>query len=67
MKRRKRLKKNQLQPWTRLLGDSSKKNAEFVCQMESVLQVYQRHHHPDFPVILMKLQTTRQKLLSQLP
>jgi len=28
-------------------------NAEFVCQMESVLQVYQRHYHPDFPVICL--------------
>lgn len=28
-------------------------NAEFVCQMESVLQVYQRPYHPDFPVICL--------------
>ena len=28
-------------------------NAEFVCQMESVLQVYQRHYHPDFPVVCL--------------
>jgi hypothetical protein len=28
-------------------------NAEFVCQMESVLQVYQQRYHPDFPVICL--------------
>jgi hypothetical protein len=28
-------------------------NAEFVCQMESVLQVYQRQCHPDFPVVCL--------------
>lgn len=28
-------------------------NAEFVCQMESVLQVYQRQYHPDFPVVCL--------------
>jgi len=35
------------------IADSPEQNAEFVCQMESVLQVYQRHYHPDFPVICL--------------
>ena len=30
-----------------------KQDAEFVCQMESVLEVYQRRYHPDFPVICL--------------
>lgn len=28
-------------------------NAEFVCQMETVLEVYQREYHPDFPVVCL--------------
>lgn len=28
-------------------------NAEFVCQMESVLEVYQRSYHDDFPVVCL--------------
>jgi hypothetical protein len=28
-------------------------NAEFVCQMESVLEVYHRPYHPDFPVVCL--------------
>ena len=30
-----------------------KQDAEFVCQMESVLEVYQRRYHPDFPVVCL--------------
>jgi hypothetical protein len=28
-------------------------NAEFVCRMETVLEVYQREYHPDFPVVCL--------------
>lgn len=28
-------------------------NAEFVCQMESVLEIYQRPYHEDFPVVCL--------------
>lgn len=28
-------------------------NAEFVCQMEQVLEVYQRSYHDDFPVVCL--------------
>jgi len=60
--------KNELQPWKQDCCDSSWTKCR-VCQMESVLQVYQQRYHPDFPVICLWWTTknnSSKKLLSQL-
>ena len=46
--------KNELQPWKQdCWVIPPEQNAEFVCQMESVLEVYQRNYHDDFPVVCL--------------
>jgi hypothetical protein len=46
------LKKNELKPW---LNESwvipLEANAEFVCQMEDILQLYTRPYDPDYPLV----------------
>lgn len=46
--------KNELQPWKQdCWVIPPEQNAEFVCQMEQVLDVYQRRYHDDFPVVCL--------------
>jgi len=48
---RQKLKKNELQPWKQdCWVIPPEQNAAFVYQMESVLEVYQRRYHTEFPV-----------------
>ncbi len=39
--------------WVKCWVIPPKQSAEFVCQMESVLSVYQRTYHPDFPLVCL--------------
>jgi hypothetical protein len=46
--------KNELKPWQKSMWCiPPKQNAEFVCHMENVLEVYQRPYDPRFPLICM--------------
>ena len=47
-------KKNELKPWlNKEWCIPPKQNAEFICQMEDVLDIYQRPYDPDFPQVCM--------------
>ncbi len=49
---RQTLKKNEIKPWQKECWViPPQQNAEFVCQMESVLEVDQRSYHDDFPFV----------------
>jgi transposase len=51
---RKVLKKNELKPWQKKQWCiPPEANAEFVCHMEDVLEVYKRPYNPAYPVICM--------------
>lgn len=51
---RQMLKKNQLKPWQKKQWCiPPKANAEFVCDMEDVLELYKRPHDPVYPVVCM--------------
>ena len=47
-------KKNELKPWLKKMWCiPPENNAEFVCAMENVLEVYQQPFRPDEPVVCM--------------
>jgi transposase len=47
------LKKNELKPWQNKEWCIPEANADFVCNMEDVLNVYQRPYDADYPVVCM--------------
>jgi hypothetical protein len=54
MRKHSQAAKNGLQSWKRdCWVIAPQKDAEFVCQIESVLEVYQYRYHADFPVICL--------------
>ena len=51
---RQTLKKNEIKPWQKKCWViPPQQSAEFVCHMESVLEVYQRSYHHDFPFVCL--------------
>ncbi len=51
---RRTLKQNEIKPWQKKEWCiPPKENAEFVCAMEEVLELYHRPYNPDYPVVCM--------------
>ncbi len=62
------LKKNEIKPWVKEQWYIPKeKNAEFVCAMEDVLEVYHRPHDPKRPQVCFDEGTKQQTKETRLP